>query len=283
MAMSVVGLVLVHVSAPAATEAVARFAVRFIVAKSSVATIMDGWQCAVSVDATAARPPNCIDNEHTIRSASLTTNEAEQMRPYFQVMEGEYQLSWQTLLGINLKGWLLAPLRLFSLGGSNPLETGVKNLRGIPGSLGVIAKLENGLLAAAFTAYFLPEATLRDKLVAEAIPCARGAIGSGFRTPIAGNLCTIVLFHKHTAAELTPAERCYWAASAKRLVRVVGPDTPLEVANYAAAVAKQIRARADNCILRMGARLGWTRVEIQERRAALMQIAVAGSSRIRAQ
>ncbi len=207
-----------------------------------------------------------------ILSAPLSASEAELMRPYFSIMEGDYQASWETLSGINLKGWALAPLRGFRVGGSNSIETGVKNLRGIPGRLGILAKLDNGFRTMVFTAQFLPDANSRDKFAAEAVPCARGSIGSGFRLSVAGNLCPIVLFNKRSAAELTIPERCYWAASVKALARITGPRTPAAVFRNAHFVAMRIRSRAITCIAKMGIALRWSHSEIEKQVAAVSAI-----------
>jgi hypothetical protein len=276
-------LVVVHISIPTATDMATRSVIRFIIPRSAAEPILRAWECSVfmpvfsadgAVETLVPDSLNCAANERTIRTAPLDVIEAKEMRLYLQAMEGDYQASWETVSGINLKGWLLAPIRHFKFGGSNPLETAIKNLRGIPGALTILSKLENGLRVIAFTAHFLPDAASRDKFVTQAVPCARGAIGSRFRFAVAGNLCPVVLFNKRTAAELTAAERCYWAASAQRLVRIVGRDTPTEVITITNAVADLIRVRAITCISRVGTALGWTDVEIEAGRAAVARLNV---------
>lgn len=263
--------------APALVETAARFPIRAL-PNPAVAHLEAARACArvrpilnsAGVLIGTSMRHRCT-NEPRFHFAPLSDKAAHQMHLAWRSLEGEYQVAPTTFFGLNVLGWTRAFLGLIGViptqsGGSSPGETAVKNLLGRPGRLAVLQKIRNGFDVITYTARHLVDATQRDRFASESIPCVRGAPKSNFGYPLAGNLCPLFLFGKN-ADELTWAERCLWAGTAKVLMRVKGPTTPPDDRAVADKAESYIRKRAQACIERIGRDLGWDAAEISSRRS----------------
>lgn len=184
------------------------------------------------------------------RGTTMSEVQANALAPWIELVEGWHGVGRGTLAGFDLRG----PLRaLYSLatggprvGGSNALQSGVKNLSERPGALGWSEKLRFVALTLAYTAHRLDTGPARDAFALETLPCARGEPGAGarFGAPVAGGLCGPILFGTNDLAALDPARACLLAASYRDQARIVGQNAPAEVVARARRINERIRTRA---------------------------------------
>jgi hypothetical protein len=220
--------------------------------------------------------------EYKLLSAPVSREAAAAMYLAWLAVEGEYRVAPSTISGLNLKGWARAALQQIGFwtgnsGGSSPLETAIKNLLERPGRLTRIFKVRSGFDTLTYTARRLPDGE-RDRFVTEHIPCAAGLSGTAFGPSLAGGLCPLFLFGK-TADALDWAERCAWAGSAQPLYWVSTDVSSERQVSFARAAEARVRERANDCLRRIGAELGWSAEEIAQWHARVERISFPAQRR----
>jgi len=204
----------------------------------------DGQVVAISPN------PDCAEDERPrYRSLPEPRTIADELRPDMERLEGQYQIGRWTIGGLNARGWAAASIGKLtggSRGGSSPFETATKNVVDEAGRLGLRQKIASGLRTVALGLGMSPEQ--RDTWVFENLPCARGAPESDFGSPVAGALCSLVLFGELSPTHLSPAQRCLRVAAVWRQVQVVGDKTPEDKRLLAQEYNARIIARASRCL-----------------------------------
>jgi len=279
-----VSAVAAHVLNPAATE---------IMASTVVRTLPSSGVSEIDAARTCARVQPVLDAGGTLvgtvpvancqnrpfLTSPVSRDAAGQMHRAWWALEGEYHMSPETFLGLNLKGWARAtwhnvnPWDTRTDGGSSPIETAIKNLRGQAGGQNLQEKIGNAFHVLSYFGNLPSDDRTRDRFVSESIPCVSGAQGSSFGYRLAGDLCPRFLFAK-SADELNWAERCLWAATALYPYKAVGRNgTSPTTATDSQESRRKIRDRAANlCVPRVASRLAWSEGEIEAWRVKVFEV-----------
>lgn len=269
----VAGLVIVaHLTLPSATDALARRVFRLL--PNGAINRIDTARACVNVrpivDANGMLVGvSSVRDCNTLRfflSAPVSAQAAQSMHMAWRALEGEYRVSSHTISGLNVRGLGRAVLESLTgasrqTGGSAPLEIATKNLLGHPGSLSALQKIRSIYDTLTYTARQLGDNRERDRFVAENIPCVRGTEGTEFGYPLAGQLCSLFLFHK-SADDLDWAERCVWTAAANKLWQVTGAATSPAKTTEAKMSQVRIRSRAIICLRYLSGKFGWDAKEL---------------------
>lgn len=122
------------------------------------------------------------------------------------------------------------------VGGSTLSQSNVEALAGRSGELGVFGKVHHLFRGLAFHATYLVQHDKRRAFAVGNAVCANGmpGTGPGF-LPRAGNACAAI-FGKTRLQELTLAQACFLASTAKRQLRVPGSQS--QIADYIAYQAR---------------------------------------------
>lgn len=269
-----VSLPLLHVTRPAATEFVARQIFTHI-PNSAIAEIEAAEACTKAhpiLDASGTlsgiSPEKACAGSQKYLSSPVPANAARNMRIALEAVEGSYHTGWQTILGLNWHGWIRAVAHSVHItdagtgGGSDPLETAIKNLRQHPGRLSLWEKFRSGFHTVTFVARELPDER-RDAFAIENFPCTRSLSGSAFGPSLAGGLCPNYLFAKDPGS-LTWAEFCFWASTGTPQYLITGAGADAEQAEIARTAESRIRERAKTCIARIAGGLGWSSRDVTD-------------------
>ena len=202
--------------------------------------------------------PACSDNNTRLaksryRSTDVPTKDALKLVKALEVLEGEISGRY-VFQNINFKGLLRSIvycIKKSCIGGSNMTQSIIESVAGYPNGLGIWEKLKFVFLVGPhFTAHNLRSREARARFIATNMQCARGAVGGGFGSPIAGELCAL-LFGKNSLADLNQGEQCIVGASVAGPLAVpirIKGTTQLQLYDKS---FNKIKERAKVCAVRM--------------------------------
>lgn len=219
---------------PAVMNSVASFVVRVLTPDAWVEGFYAKQQCAVRLPVVDASGPlldvtdsvcGLPSGEPHFITSPMTQAEASRYARFIELLEGDHAVARNTLLGVDLKGIGRAVLGLLpsrtSVGGSNGLQTAIKNLDGnVDGSVMIekVGYLAKTMLAAAYM-----DDDARDMFVALNLPPITTR-NPTYGAPLAGGLVPFV-FGETRVSDLSDGQLCLLAAALKRQLIVTGHDT----------------------------------------------------------
>ncbi|MBV1868287.1 MAG: hypothetical protein KUG69_10340 [Marinosulfonomonas sp.] len=205
----------------------------------------------------APRTPACQSRVAAIKSTAVPLKSARHIFVALESLEGKSQ-GWRSILGVidipagAKRFFEYATGKRERLTGTPPILSAIEVITGRHQAMGVREKLRSIIIGARVVAIDMPRFDDRAVFMAKSLVCIRCTSEGGFSSaPLAGGICTRMLFGKDPAEPLSLGERCLLAASFRSQIRVAVPGASAAAMARMYRSLEEARERTPLCIDRL--------------------------------
>ena len=205
----------------------------------------------------ASRTPACLNSVPAIKSTTLPLANARILFEALEAVEGKSQ-GWRSLLGVLDLPAATKRLLEYAIGkrermtGTPPILSAIEVIAGRHQAMGMREKIRSMIIGARVVAIDMPRFDERALFMASSLVCIRGTSGGGFASaPLAGGICSRMLFGKDPAEPLSLGQRCLLAASFRSQIRIAVPGASVDAMARMSRSLEEVRARTPICVSRL--------------------------------
>ena len=212
--------------------------------------------------------PACADRSLPFMTAAVPEHAAQRWTEAIEALEGRSLKGPRSLLGV----FDIAALKRLAeywggvrpdVSGSPPLLSAIEVVLGRSQGLGVREKIGTLIPSAIYAARHLRSDAARSVFMASHLPCIRGAPGGRYGLPVAGAVCSWLLFAKPPEEAVSLGEACLLAGAMGFQILAGRPDMPEESRSLTGKSLARAKRRARTCIARLARPDGETRAAVR--------------------